>query len=149
MFPRIHFIGFIWSTMFLCQINEDNIKIFVNLIQMDASALLAPLGKGVRLHITYSYSSTFTRPFPHHCIHRKVYPFIHCFGLPMTLAVSSRSWNVLLIFSCVSFDVLYSIERACKMAFQKNCYDKFAMSIFFAMSMLPLSTLPPSSGFLF
>ena len=58
-----------------------------------------------------------------HCslIHCQVHQFIHCFllncyKLAMTLAVSSSSWNVLLIFSCVSFEVLYSIERACENA---------------------------------
>ena len=41
---------------------------------------------------------------------------LNCYKLAMTLAVSSSSWNVLLIFSCVSFEVLYSIERACENA---------------------------------
>ena len=126
---------------------------------MDTSALLAPLGKGVCLHITYSYSSKFNHAFFYYCIHLNVHSFIHCFRLRMTLAVNSRSWNVLLIFSCISFDVLYSVERACKMAFQKHCaisidsfkncatpFTSFNSATFFLISLL---ALPRSRFFAF
>ena len=48
--------------------------------------------------------------------------FTHSFNDSRTLAVSSRSWNVLVIFSCVSFDVLYSTDRAWQ---KKTCNTLF------------------------
>ena len=96
---------------------------------MYTATLLAPLREGVGLlfcfylwaccNILSFHHSIEVFCTVHSLIAKCISPFIallNCYKLAMTLAVSSSSWNVLLIFSCVSFEVLYSIERACENA---------------------------------
>ena len=100
-----------------------------HLVQMYTATLLAPLREGVGLLFCFYLWAccnilSFHHSFEvfctvHSLIAKCISPFIallNCYKLAMTLAVSSSSWNVLLIFSCVSFEVLYSIERACENA---------------------------------
>ena len=101
-----------------------------HLVQMYTATLLAPLREGVGLLFCfYLWACCNILSFHHsievfctvhsfiaNCISPFIAVFLNCYKLAMTLAVSSSSWNVLLIFSCVSFEVLYSIERACENA---------------------------------